>query len=415
MQNSPRMHQEVPPFPDFTSSAFLRDHISKIVEFYRRNGMDPDGGFFHCFNDDGTVYDARHRHLVSSTRFVYLFATAASLLGVDEYRHLARHGLAYLEESHFRPGTGGYRWEIDLPGGDGGRRTDDTRYAYGLAFVLLAGSVALSAGIDEGTLAMQRGWSLLEETFWEPEFGLYADQSSPDGTILLPYRGQNANMHICEACIAAYEATGEERYLRRATEVADAMTRRQTRTTEGRIWEHYHPDWTVDGEFHRDRPDDLFRPWGYQPGHHAEWSKLLLQLNAISPREWMVPRARELFAVAVDAGWDDRHGGLYYGFAPDGSITAPDKYYWVQAEAIGAAALLHRETGEEIYGDWYRRLWEYSWNHLVDHVEGEWFRLLDRRGQRKETVKSPPGKAGYHTVGACLTALQGYGGTSTRE
>jgi mannose/cellobiose epimerase-like protein (N-acyl-D-glucosamine 2-epimerase family) len=394
MQPTPKRSLAVPAFPEFTSPDFLQDHIMAVVEFYRAHALDPDGGFFHCFNDDGSVYDVRHRHLVSSTRFVYLFSAATVLFRGDEYRQLARHGLAYLDDAHFRSETGGYTWEIGRPSRDGGRETDATLSAYGMAFVLLAGSAAVSAGLNEGAVAMERAWSVLEDTFWEGEFGLYADQSSPDRSTVDPYRGQNANMHICEACLAAYEATGEERYLRRAADLADAITGRQTETTGGRIWEHYREDWTVDWEFHRDRPDDLFRPWGYQPGHHAEWSKLLLQINAIAPRDWMVDRARELFLVAVNEGWDDRYGGLFYGLAPDGSPIAPDKYYWVQAEAIGAAALLHRETGEDLYGRWYHRLWEYSWSHLIDHIDGGWFRILDRTGRRKEAIKSPRERRG---------------------
>ncbi|MFO7791068.1 MAG: OmpA family protein, partial [Bacteroidales bacterium] len=53
------------------------------------------------------------------------------------------------------------------------------------------------------------------------------------------YRGQNANMHTCEAMLAAYEATGERRYLDRAREVAHALTVRLAAETDGLLWEHY--------------------------------------------------------------------------------------------------------------------------------------------------------------------------------
>jgi len=393
-------------FPDFTSPVFLRSHIEKIVRFYAEHAVDPAGGFFHCFSDDGTVCDTRGRHLVSSTRFVYLFAVASILFQSDEYRWLARHGLSYLEDFHYSPETGGYLWEIEMPRPDRSRSDDETIYAYGIAFVLLAGATATAAGVRGGTETIERAWTILETKFWSTEYRLYADEYTPGEETPAPYRGQNANMHICEACLAAYEATGEDRFLYRAIEIADAVTRRQTGPTGGLIWEHYHADWTPDFDFHRDKPDDLFRPWGFQPGHHAEWSKLLLQIHRFSSEASLVDRARELFEAATTRGWDDQYGGLYYGFAPDGAITSSDKYYWVQAEAIGAAALLYGETGEATYADWYRRLWEYSWTHFIDHRYGGWFRVLDRSGRRREAIKSPPGKTGYHPAGACLTALE---------
>ena len=64
-------------FPDFRSSEFLRRHIRDTMAFYHPRAIDPAGGFFHYFRDDGSVYDARHRHLVSSTRFVYDYAMAS--------------------------------------------------------------------------------------------------------------------------------------------------------------------------------------------------------------------------------------------------------------------------------------------------------------------------------------------------
>src|SRR5687768_1729519 len=97
-----------PVTPDFRSQDFLRDHIRRTMAFYHPRCIDPAGGFFHYFKDDGSVYDASHRHLVSSTRFVFNYAMAASEFADDpalrnEYLQAARHGLAYLREKHYDP------------------------------------------------------------------------------------------------------------------------------------------------------------------------------------------------------------------------------------------------------------------------------------------------------------------------
>ena len=41
-------------------------------------------------------------------------------------------------------------------------------------------------------------------------------KKTADWTQESSYRGQNANMHACEALIAAFEATNEQKYLDRA-------------------------------------------------------------------------------------------------------------------------------------------------------------------------------------------------------
>lgn len=393
------------PLPDFRQADVLRAHVADTMAFYDPVALDPNGGFFHYFRDDGSVYDASHRHLVSSTRFVFNYAMAAIEFEREDYRERARHGLRYLRETHRNPIGGGYAWTIR-----DGVAEDRMNHCYGVAFVLLAYSTALKAGIDEAAAWMDETWDLLEARFWETDHGLYRDEADADWNFS-DYRGQNANMHMCEAMLAAFEASGKTRYLERALTLAQNMTLRQAAQADGLVWEHYHRDWTIDWDYHRDDPKHLFRPWGFQPGHQTEWAKLLLILDRhLSARgdapQWLVPTARHLFDVAVARSWDDARGGLYYGFAPDGSVCDDDKYFWVQAESLATAALLGARTGDDLYWQWYDKLWAYAWNHMVDHRYGAWYRILDADNRKYDDEKSPAGKTDYHTMGACYEVMR---------
>ncbi|WP_426688595.1 AGE family epimerase/isomerase [Rhodanobacter ginsengiterrae] len=402
----------VPATPDFRSADFLRAHIAQTMAFYHPRAIDSAGGFFHYFKDDGTIYDPRHRHLVSSTRFVFNYAMAAIEFANPEYLDAARHGLRYLREVHRDPIGGGYAWTIR-----DGQPEDRTNHAYGVAFVLLAYASARKAGIDEAAVWMDETWQLLEHHFWDAEAGLYRDEADANWQFS-NYRGQNANMHMCEAMLAAYQASDEPRYLERALALADHMTRRQAAKADGLVWEHYDRDWNIDWDYHRDDPRHLFRPWGFQPGHQTEWAKLLLIMEPLlrvrgTPQDWLLPTARHLFDTALARAWDREHGGICYGFAPDGSVCDDDKYFWVQAESLAAAALLHERTGEPAYDDWYGQLWAYAWQHFVDHRHGAWYRILTRDNRKYDDDKSPAGKTDYHTMGACheVLALIRRGGT----
>lgn len=390
------------PKQNFTSKDFLETHIRTTLEFYAPKVLDETGGFLQHFRDDGSIYNARTRHLVSSTRFVFNFAMAEKHFPDLNYKNWVRHGLRYLEEVHFQPETGGYAWLIE-----GGEVADATNHCYGLAFVIVAASTAILAGVEEGRVTLDKAWDLMETNFWDEEYGLYRDEANADFSVIDPYRGQNANMHSCEAILWAYEATGERFMLERAEQLADNITRRQAEKAGGLIWEHYNPLWEVDWEYNRDDPKHLFRPWGFQPGHQTEWAKLLLILNRHAPQDWHIPRAKALFDEALEKAWDHDNGGICYGFAPDGSICDGDKYFWVQAESFAAAALLAEATGEQVYRDWYERIWAYSWEHMVDHKYGAWFRILTQDNQKYDDLKSPAGKTDYHTMGACYEVLRG--------
>lgn len=395
--------------PNFRSRATLLSHIADTMRFYHPRCIDPAGGFYHFFLDDGTVYDRETRHLVSSTRFIFNYAMAYRQSGDPALLQAVMHGLNFLREVHRDPATGGYAWQLSWR--DGGKHvTDGDNHCYGLAFVLLAYAHAAAAGVPQA-----RGWigetfELMERRFWQPEYGLYADQASADWSVLDPYRGQNANMHACEALLACFEASGERRYLHRAETLARNITQRQAGLADGMIWEHYRADWSIDWDYNRDDKSNIFRPWGYQPGHFTEWAKLLLIMerhaaHLAGPSDWLAPRAVDLFDVALTRAWDQRHGGIHYGFGTDGAICDGDKYFWVQAESLAAAAVLGARTGELRYWEWYDRIFAYSWDHFIDHRHGAWYRLLSADNRKLGPEKSPAGKVDYHTMGACYEVL----------
>lgn len=396
--------------PDFRSRATLLAHIRDTLAFYDNRCVDASGGFYHFFKDDGTVYDDHTRHLVSSTRFIFNYAMAYRQFGDTAHLENVRHGIAFLRDVHRNPDNGAYAWQLCWQ--DWQRVVlDDANHCYGLAFVLLAYAHALMAGMGDARAYLSETFDLMERHFWEPQHGLYADQASADWSVLAPYRGQNANMHACEALLAAFDATGELHYLHRAEALARNITIRQAALADGLIWEHYQENWRVDWEYNRNDKANLFRPWGFQPGHFTEWAKLLLILARHSARlagsaDWLIPRAAALFDIAIDRAWDQAHGGIHYGFGPQGDICDGDKYFWVQAESFAAAALLADRTGNPVYWTWYDKIWGYSWTHFVDHRYGAWYRILGADNRKLTDEKSPAGKTDYHTMGACYEALQ---------
>jgi len=395
--------------PDFNSRSFLIKHIDSILEFYETNVDDPNGGFYQNFKDDGQRYDQDIRHLVSSTRFIYNYARTYIQFGREIDLDRVSSGLSFLRNKHKNPKTGGYAWlikvtdqELDI--------LDDANHCYGMAFVMLAYSWAYRAGVKEAKNYLDEIWLLMEKHFWDNSSGLYKDEFCAEFKQCQSYRGQNSNMHTCEALIAAYQATDDTKYLDRAYLIADNIVNRQTKSTDGLIWEHYSQDWTIDWEYNKQDPKNLFKPWGFQLGHQTEWAKLLLIINQYKNRPWLLKRAQQLFDKALASAWDNKNDGICYSVSPTGEICDGDKYFWVQAESIVAAALLADASGDPKYNEWYKKIWSYSWTHLIDHQYGAWYRVLNKQNQKLSDCKSPIGKTDYHTMGACYDLLAMYKG-----
>lgn len=395
------MHATVPAQPDFESRAFLQAHVAQTLAFYERHAWDPAGGFFHYLKDDGTVYNRSHRHLVSATRWVFNACMAHRQTGQVQWHDWAVHALAHLERFRVQAGpqAGLYVWTLQ-----DGEVEDGRIMAYGQAFVLLARSHAHAVGLCSAAdvaLAFDR----MDDAFCRAADQAYADELSADG-VLSDYRGQNANMHMCEACLAAYASTGEARYLNRAQSLIERFAFDLAAQADGLVWEHYRSDWSIDWDYNRDKPGDIFKPWGFQSGHQTEWAKLLLIAHQHAPDARYLERAIELQQAAWLHGWDSTHGGLIYGFAPDRTPCDSDKYFWVQAESLASAWRLWRVTGNDVFRTQYHQLWAWSWQHLVDHRYGAWFRIVGNDGRKLEDTKSPAGKVDYHTMGACWDVME---------
>ena len=379
---------------------WLEHEADRLFGFYEAASLDPQGGFFTLDDAGAPLVSVTERPLHQTSRMAHCAAIGA-LLGRPGAEDLLDHAMATLWRRYRDPSHGGYFWSFDA---DGPRERQ--KLAYGHAFVLLAASSAKCAGHPQADRLLADIAEVLAARFWEARHGASAEEFEQDWTPFSAYRGQNANMHLTEALMAAFEATGEADFLARAESIADLILNRRARAADWRVPEHYHADWTVDGQY---RGSDMFRPFGYTPGHALEWTRLALQLCALGGHRllWMRDAAAGLFAQATAQGWDGERGGLYYTLEYDGAPRVRDRLWWPICEGLGAAHFL----GQEV---WYRRFWNFAARHLIDARHGGW------RCQLDDGLRPIPGYfAGkpdiYHALQACLTPLYGVEGSLTRE
>ena len=388
----------------YEQADWLASRLDRILDFYYPDGIDTEhGGYIAQFDvETGEIYDPDSKHLVATCRYIVNFCIGAKYddANKDEWLDAADHGVQFLREAHYDAETRGYHWLLD-----GTKPVEQRRVCYGHAFVLLAYARAAEAGIDGAEQYLDETYDLIIDHFWEPEYGLCKSEYDAEFETALSYRGQNANMHTCEAMLAAYEATEETQYLDRAQDIAHALTVTLAAEHDGLLWEHYTEGWDHDLEYNRDKPDDLFRPWGFQPGHHVEWAKLLAILDRYTDTDWALDRAEEMFDIAIDGGWDEEYGGFVYNFDFEKEPIVDDKYGWPVAEAIGGAAALYERTGDAAYLEWYNDLWAYAQEHLTA-PGGNFYNKLTVDNEPYATGDGPESEPGYHPIGACFEGLR---------
>jgi mannose/cellobiose epimerase-like protein (N-acyl-D-glucosamine 2-epimerase family) len=337
---------------------------------------------------------------------VHCFAIA-HLMGRPGAARLIDHGMEFLWKGHRDPVHGGYMWGVGY-----GAATDDTKQAYGHAHVLLAAAGAKVAGHPDADRLLTDVSTVLDERFWEERHGAVAEEFTRDWKPYDTYRGQNSNMHLTEALMAAYEATGEGRYLTMAERIADLIIRRNAAANRWHVAEHFTTEWLLDRDYAQ---SPMFRPAGTTPGHSLEWTRLLLQLWALGGRrlDWIPDAAKRLFAQTVTDGWDKETGGFYYTLNWDGTPRVRDRYWWPCCEGIGAAHFLSQLDPNPAYEEWYRRIWTFATAAFIDPANGGWRAQVDD----KLKPNSDPffGKPDiYHSLQACVIPLLPTSGSVTK-
>ena len=133
---------------------------------------------------------------------VHCFAIA-HLLGRPGAAAVVDHGMDYIWRAHRDARHGGYFWSLDDT-----RVIDDSKQAYGHAFVLLAASSAKCIGHPMADKVIADVTEVLEQ-LWEAD-RRHLEEYGRIGRSSRTIAGE-LNMHLTEALMAAFEATGSAR------------------------------------------------------------------------------------------------------------------------------------------------------------------------------------------------------------
>jgi sulfoquinovose isomerase len=381
---------------------WLMDQALSLFAFFQPSALNPAGGFHALARDGSPLTSDREggtvQHLHTTTRMIYSFALARDL-GVAGADRVIDHGMDFLWSRHRDSQYGGYFWGVDDRGAP-----EPVKQAYGHAFVLLAASAAKRASHPDADRLLADITDIIKTKFWEPAVGATTEDYSPDWRALDAYRGQNSNMHLTEALMAAFQATGTTMYLEMAESIAQLIVHKHAQAADWRVPEHFDGQWQVDFNY---GGNPMFRPAGTTPGHALEWSRLLVELYILGQRRhgWMVPAAEALFVKACNLGWNETHGGFYYTLDWNNRPLQTACLWWPCAEAIAAAHVLQSVSDNPTFEIWYRRVWKFVITHLIDKSQGGWFPEVDAAHQPVDNIFV--GKPDiYHAIQACLIPLK---------
>jgi N-acylglucosamine 2-epimerase len=364
-----------------------------VIPFWLRHSIDHTyGGFFTCLDRRGTIFDDR-KYVWLQGRAVWMFAKLYNDYDSNaEYLTAARDGLDFLRR--FGRDADG-RSYFSLTRNGVGFATQ--RKPFGLAFHTL-GSLEYARAVRDDALLTEA----------EQMFELYI--SSVDDPALVgrsPLPGQVRATSLPEQLMLLTMALQFSK-LRPGAYVDVIATSIET------IRRHYDEERMVllDHAFVDDPPSVWPEHRLLNPGHAVETSWLLLDAAAVTCDEASVELALNVLRSSLRAAWDPVYGGLFYlvdvAGRPPLQIEASMKLWWTHAEAMLALVKAYAWTGSHEWIRWLHLVDQYTFEHFVDDVNGEWFGYLNRSGQVANECKGGPYKGFYHVPRALLLSVLCY-------
>lgn len=346
------------------------------LPYWAAHGMDErHGGFLEELGADGGETDAAFKRVRVTCRQTYVFSHAA-LLGWEAGAALSARGYEFLL-AKAKLGAGAWARRLSRQGDV----IDTTPDLYEFAFVLHA--LAWRYRLVRDADVLKEAHETLDFIQREMRAGEGYWPALPGKPPLL----QNPHMHLTEACLALFEASGEQRFLDQAAELV-ALFRR--RFFDGRtLAERFAPDWT------REAGGAL------EPGHHFEWAWILAQYQRFSG-DSVEKEATALVDFAEAHGVDPTHGATYDRFDETGAPIRRTSRMWPNTERLKGHLAVFELTGRDP-----RAPVAHASRLLLDRycqANGSWIDALDAEG--KPITGRAPASTFYHIFLAFAEVLR---------
>lgn len=349
-----------------------------LLPFWARHGVDPvHGGFLEEVSPAGEPTARPDKRVRTLCRQVYAFSHAA-LLGWEKGTALSALGYDYLV-AHARLSDGGWAKTLARDGSV----LDPTPDLYDLAFVLYALAWRYRLSRDAEVLKLLQPTLDFIQTRMRVGEG-FVSRLPDDGVRL-----QNPHMHLLEACIAAFDATQDERFLAQADELV-ALFRR--RLFDGAILgESFNVDWSR-------MPEQAL-----EPGHHFEWAWILTQYQRLRGGD-LSAEAAALIGYGERVGLHPAAFAVYDAVGEDGAPIKSSSRAWTNTERIKGWLGLYELTGRDPREPVTQSLRLLFDRYCAGSTPGAWVDQFDAEG--RAMVEAVPASIVYHLLLAFAEVLR---------
>lgn len=345
-----------------------------VPKWFQVFSDDIHGGFHERLDGNFKPIPMGYKRLVTQCRQLYIYVYSDG--GSNRFLPRLTAKFDFIKKYHHAE-TGGWAFKLT----EDGQKLDEHLDLYAQSFLILSlTQYAKATGLTEPEKLARETAQLIDGKFrYAGQPGFY-EALNADLSPVLAMRRQNPHMHLLEACLFAYDTTGDEIYAKLAKEIYALFKNHFFGDVSGTLTEFFEDDLTphkTDGAY-------------IEAGHHFEWVWILDYYRRLFPEahdEAFVYMER-LYDWACQYGYDETFGGIFDVQSASGEILKDSKRVWPLCEAIKAhrvmrswqekRALLYLDRTKKVFKKRYLRKdagWNESWNRdftalTVDYLPG---------------------------------------------
>lgn len=377
--------------------------LIRILEFWEGEVHQPDtGSFIGRIDQQGNKYPDADLGAVLITRILWTFSAVFKRDPQERYKIVADAAFNMVVNYFWDAEFGGLFWSVDHKG----QVSNTRKQAYAQGFGIYGLSEYFSAFGNSEALDMARSLrAILEDKFYEPEFGGYLEALDRDWSEIEDLRlsdkdanapkSMNTHLHILEPYSNLYRVDPTLELKERLESLTRLFLDKIIHPETGHFDLFFSRDWSRLSTIH-------------SYGHDIEGAWLLreaAELIGDPDLTERVERASErLVRITLDEG-TDTDGSLFY--EREDGVLDKDKHWWPQAEAMVGCLDAFEISGNSMYLVQCLRVWNFIKINLIDRKNGDWFWRISKDGKPVETDdKAGFWKCPYHNSRALMEVIR---------
>ncbi len=351
----------------------------QALPLWLARGISPEGGHYERLDVTGAVDLAANPRVRVQARQAFFFASAYVRGWCPQGLAVAEHTLAFVNQHAAHP-NGGFthlmnpQWQV----------IDSKQDLYDHAFFLLANAWCYRAsGKAQYLQAAEQLVAYLDAQFASVKGGWR------EGDYDYSCRRQNPHMHLLEAFLALYDASGDGKWLARAGEIFGLFQAHFYDAPRKVLLEFFAEDWS--------RLSDA-RGEQIEPGHMMEWVWLLDWYSRSSGAP-VAHYTNALYERALQIGIAPS-GLLFDAITPDGTLVDGRKRCWGITELIKASLVQIRAGHPQAVAIAVKAVDDLFTYYLCASTPGSY---VDQRGLEDDVVAdNAPASTLYHIMVAAM-------------